>query len=336
MRKKCPKCSGPELKKNGKNHCGNRKLKCKGCGHCFVERKVQRNEKRFRSEEWFRKYVSEGYFIRQIADQSGKPEHFVRADVQGRLDANRIRHIDEVFDGVRCLMADGYALPGGEILLTYRAYGIGKTVWFSFAEKEGKEEIARDLEILRNSFQYRIETFVVDGGPAILTAILTAIRKTHPGAIVQRCLVHVQRQVFNYVSKNPKTEAGKDLVRIVNYPVLSDPGVFPKESEAWKERHFAFLIEKSVSREGRRIFTHASLRKAMCHIENALPDMYCRSGHREDDEQAGRVLRRPDGRVNPRTQGAFAGTVVLFRLDHVGAAVTDWHGVPGYGLTPAS
>ena len=60
----------------------------------------------------------------------------------------------------------------------------------------------------------------------------------------------------------------------MKYPVLSDPEAFPKEFEAWKERHFAFLIEKSVSWEGRRIFTHASLRKAMRHIENALPDMY--------------------------------------------------------------
>jgi len=60
----------------------------------------------------------------------------------------------------------------------------------------------------------------------------------------------------------------------MNYSVLSDPESFPMEFESWKERHFTFLIEKSVSREGRRIFTHTSLRKAMRHIENALPDMY--------------------------------------------------------------
>ena len=86
--------------------------------------------------------------------------------------------------------------------------------------------------------------------------------------------MHVQRQVFNYISRHPKTVTGKDLVRIMRYSVLSHPEEFPKEFETWKERHFGFLIEKSVSREGRWIFTHTSLRKAMRHIENALPDMY--------------------------------------------------------------
>ena len=87
----------------------------------------------------------------------------MRADIQGRLDRNHIHYIDEVFDNVHCLMIDGYTLPGGGMLLVYRAYCIGKTIWFSIGEKEGKEEIARDLKILRDSFQYDIEIFVVDG-----------------------------------------------------------------------------------------------------------------------------------------------------------------------------
>lgn len=111
MRKKCPKCSSSELKKNGKNHCGNPRLKCKGCGHCFVERKAQRREKGFRTPKWFERYVTEGYSSHQIAGQSGKSAKFVRSDVRSRLDANPIRHVDEVFDGVRCSMVDGYALP---------------------------------------------------------------------------------------------------------------------------------------------------------------------------------------------------------------------------------
>lgn len=156
------------------------------------------------------------------------------------------------------------------MLLVYRAYNIGKTVWFSIGEKEGKEEIVRDLKILRDLFQYNIEVFVVDGW----LGILAAIWQVFPKAIIQRCLVHVQRQVFNYVSRNPKTEAGKDLVRIMNYAVLSNPKVFPRLFEEWKEKHFLFLIEKSVSHAGKRIFTHTSLRKALRHIENALPDMY--------------------------------------------------------------
>ena len=60
----------------------------------------------------------------------------------------------------------------------------------------------------------------------------------------------------------------------MNYPVLSNPKAFPRLFEEWKEKYFLFLIEKSVSCLGKRIFKHTSLRKAIRHIENALPDMY--------------------------------------------------------------
>lgn len=75
----------------------------------------------------------------------------------------------------------------------------------------------------------------------------------------------------------------------MNYSALSDPEAFPKEFEAWRERHFDFLIEKSVSREGRRIFTHTALRKAMRHIENALPDMYRFASDTEIEKSTNRL-----------------------------------------------
>ncbi len=71
------------------------------------------------------------------------------------------------------------------------------------APKESKEAIVRDLRILKYSFGYDIAVFVVDGGPSILSAI----REVYPASLIQRCLVHIQRQVFNYISRNPKTEA---------------------------------------------------------------------------------------------------------------------------------
>jgi transposase-like protein len=168
--------------------------------------------------------------------------------------------------GVSYLMIDGYLLPWGKILLVYYAYDIKKVVWFSIAEQEGKLAIVADLKILRYSFWYKITAFINDGWPSILSAI----REVYPEAIIQRCLVHVQRQVFNYISRHPKSEAGKALVQIMRYATLSDPELFITVFEDWKKRHFHFLIEKSVSRKGWLIFTHTSLRKAMRHIENAL------------------------------------------------------------------
>ncbi len=220
------------------------------------------------------KYITEWYSSRQLADQKNKKEYRVRKDIQYCLDSSRITHIDEIFDGVEHIMIDGYWLPGKrnkrKVLLVYYAYQIEKVIWFSIRDGEKKEYICTDLRFLRDAMGYKILSCTSDGW----VWILAAIKEIYPECIIQRCLVHIQRQVRNYISWNPKTPAGKELLQITNYSVLSDPEAFPKLFETWKREHFSFLIEKSISRKGEWIFTHTSLRRAMRHIENALSYMY--------------------------------------------------------------
>ena len=45
-------------------------------------------------------------------------------------------------------------------------------------------------------------------------AILKAIRKAYPDVLVQRCLVHIKRQVKNYISTSPKTLPGQHLIKL--------------------------------------------------------------------------------------------------------------------------
>ena len=258
------------LKKNGKNQVWNNRLKCNACWYCFVERRIQKQEYWFRTRSWFEKYIIEWYSARQIADQSGKKEYIVRADIQTRLDSNQLHHIDEYYEQAQYIMIDGYHLPGGKILLVYYEYILTKVLWFSIADSESRQAIAYDLRFLRDSFWYAFTAFTIDGSPSILSAI----KSVYPNSIVQRCIVHVQRQVLTYTTRHPKSEAWKDLLRILCYPILSDPNIFLLKFDQWKTKHYSFLTERSVSSKGRRIFTHTSLRKAMKHIDNALLHMY--------------------------------------------------------------
>jgi len=271
MPKKCPKCYSSKIKKDGINQSWNQKLKCKKCFCCFVQRRMRKWEPQFRTNSWFEKYITEWYSARQIADQSGKQEYLVRLDIQRRLDINTLLQIDEFYVWAKYVMIDGYHLPWGKILLVYYEYILGKVLWFSITNSECKPAIVRDLLILRDSFWYEFRAFIMDGSPSILSAI----RSVYPEAIIQRCLVHIQRQVFSYITKHPKSEAWKGLLWIMSYLILADPELFPLKYTVWKEKYFSFLSEKSISlATGRWIFTHSSLRKAMKHIENALPYMY--------------------------------------------------------------
>ena len=254
-----------------------------------MERKLQKQEPQFRTSSWFEKYIIEWYSSRQIADQSGKQEYLVRLDIQRRLDVNTLLQIDEYFENVRRIMIDWYHLPGGKILLVYYEYVLEKVIWFSITNSECKPAIVRDLTLLKNSFWYQLMVFVIDWSPSILSAI----KSVYPEATIQRCLVHIQRQVFSYITKHPKSEAWKDLLHIMNYPILANPELFPTKYSVWKTKHLSFLSEKSISSKGRWIFTHSSLRKALKHIENALPHMY--QSYQQNDSYIERSTNKLEG-----------------------------------------
>lgn len=42
-------------------------------------------------------------------------------------------------------------------------------------------------------------------------AIINAVRKAYPKAIVQRCVVHIQRMVRHWLTRKPKSTSAKEL-----------------------------------------------------------------------------------------------------------------------------
>lgn len=234
-------------------------------------------ESGFRKTEWFHEYILEGYSSRQVAKQSGKKEYIVRRDIQTRLDTNQINCIDEIFPNIQYLMIDGYALPKAEwcensdILLVYYEYIQKKVIRFSIRDGEKKEYIVEDLKFLKEDMGYaEIIACISDGS----LQIASALKEVYPEIIHQRCLVHIQRQVKNYISENPRTRAWKQLKYITSYSVLSDSFLFPILFQLWINIYRSFLNEKSITPKGWWRWTHKNLRKSMKHIQNALPYMF--------------------------------------------------------------
>jgi hypothetical protein len=65
--------------------------------------------------------------------------------------------------------------------------------------------------------------------------------------------------------------------------VLFDQTIFTQEWGYWKEQYGDFLNEKTRKETGGWRYTHTRLRKAVRHIENALPYMFASKtyNHRE-------------------------------------------------------
>jgi hypothetical protein len=87
--------------------------------------------------------------------------------------------------------------------------------------------------------------------------------------------------VKNYISGNPRTKAWKQLRHITSYLILSDSFLFPVLFQIWMNTNHSFLCEKSITQKGWWTWTHKNLRKAMTHIQNALPYMFQSMNHND-------------------------------------------------------
>jgi hypothetical protein len=73
----------------------------------------------------------------------------------------------------------------------------------------------------------------------------------------------------------------RQLKHLVSYRILSDSFLFPLLFKIWKCSNFQFLSEKTPNSKWKNTFKHKNIRRAMKHIENALPYMFQRDNYND-------------------------------------------------------
>lgn len=116
---------------------------------------------------------------------------------------------------------------------------------------------------------------VIDGQKGLLQAVLRRFPQTR----IQRCLVHVERFVRMCLSRNPKTEAGRQLWALVrslwNIQSRLEAEPWTQQLTSWEAQYAGFLMERSRSAEtGRWWYTHRKLRAARSHLKKSLPHLF--------------------------------------------------------------
>jgi hypothetical protein len=119
------------------------------------------------------------------------------------------------------------------------------------------------------------DVVVCDGHKGLLAAIKTC----WPDTLVQRCLVHIRRDVVTYLTQHPRTEAGTALLglttRLTHIATIDQAGVWMAQMNDWWTVFGHLTTERSYLgvtpaedvpswvRPGQRWwYTHASLRSA--------------------------------------------------------------------------
>lgn len=179
------------------------------------------------------------------------------------------------------LLIDGTYFTNGLCLILYYDYDIKYVQLYRHTDKEKFKEIKEDLENLKK-LNTAVYSVTCDGHKSILKAV----KKAFPNAIIQRCLVHIKRQVKSYTSERPKLSQSKELLKISNkitsIKTHEQCSLWLLEFHEWYKLNETFINEKSENIEtGRMWFIHRKLHTACSLIINAIPNMFC---YLNDDE----------------------------------------------------
>jgi hypothetical protein len=136
--------------------------------------------------------------------------------------------------------------------------------------------------------------------------MLKAIHEVWPDAVIQRCMIHIVRQAKLWLTQNPQTPAGQELLILVRS--LLDVQT-PTQRDAWIQsyeetllRHEEFLKERSWNDDHTRWwYTHRKLRAVRSLLSNSIPDVFTFI----DRPQVPRTSNHVEGGINSRLKDLY-------------------------------
>ena len=263
-KKHCPNCNSREVKLNGKTVQGKQRYQCLKCKKSYVWKQNKCIEER--RYNWFEQWMLEGFTIKQLARLNKVSQSTIRRVINYWLkkqppkmkDLEEVKHV--ILDGTYINHRTGIyvIMDGRRNRIVYGGYGISETGkhlkgLYDGLRQEGLNPLSATIDGSTQQFKYLTEAW--------------------NNLVVQRCLVHIQRQGLSWLRQKPKRREAvelRDLLLQVLYITTKEQSEsFIKGFNAWESR---FGPELKVSRNRGRVF--GDLLRARTMITNALPYMF--------------------------------------------------------------
>lgn len=266
----CPICKSPKVQKWGTQN-GKKRYRCAECFHnfSFKNKGVQQSNQFI----WFRKWIMERQVYQFLSRDSGMSQSKIQ-----RLFKEYLKKVPQV--PIRSkrhvhLLIDGSYFTNGLCLILYYDYDIQYVQLYRESNKEKLKEIKEDLQNLKH-LGVDVYSVTCDGH----SSILKAVANVYPNAVIQRCLVHIKRQVQNHLSRKPKLELAQELLVISNQitciRTIEQANFWLVRLHNWHEKNKDFVNEKTINQSGARWwYKHKNLHLATTHLINAIPNLFC-------------------------------------------------------------
>ena len=210
----------------------------------------------------------EGYSVRQLSEQSGHGTDRLRRIVRGWL-AKAPPAPQERLDRSHHLIFDGTFVHRPTSLVALMDASSGRLIYAQYPVSENSEKQLRSFFAPLLVRGLNPMSCTVDGNPHAIRVL----RALSPGIIIQRCLVHIQRQGLMWCRRNPRTPMARRLrdifVKVTHIRTGPERDQFVAEVIEW-ETSYGRQIQRRPERG--RVFS--DIKRARSMLLRALPDMF--------------------------------------------------------------
>jgi hypothetical protein len=235
------------------------------CGKSFVW--SNKANKRRQESTWFHKWIKEGYSVRQLSSISGYHPDKLR-DI---IHANLVLSAPVCTDFAEChhLLCDGTFIEGRKHgLFVVMGAGSNKVVAGKYDVKEKQSDLIQYFGDLKTQGMNPL-SFTTDGSPAILKAL----RTVWPSVVIQRCMVHIQRQGLMWCRAKPKRIEAVKLrllfLQVTDIRSKKTAEEFLQAFMAWDNQYGQRLFLGNTTG-----WVVSDLIRARSMLLNALPNMF--------------------------------------------------------------
>ena len=263
-KKHCPNCQSKEVKLNGKTKQGKQRYQCLSCKKTYTWKQNRRKEER--RYNWFTQWILEGLTVKQISGINKVSNSTVSRVINYWLkkqppkvkDLGKIKYI--ILDGTYINHRTGLyvVMDSTERKIIYGEYGINETgkhlkLFYNKLQEEGLNPISATIDGSIQQLKY--------------------LRKAWDNLVIQRCLVHIQRQGLSWLRQKPKRiesiELRDLLLKVLYIKTKEQADNFIKGFKLWEDR-FGLSLISSTNRG--KVFSDLLRTRSM--IINALPNMF--------------------------------------------------------------
>lgn len=263
-KKRCPDCSSNEVKLNGKTRQGKQRYQCLRCKKTYVwKQSLSKEDRRYK---WFKQWMEEGYTIKQLAALNKVSRSTVSRTINYWLKKEPVENKD--YREVKNIILDGTYINHRTGIYTIMNAEDHKIIFGDYGISENGNQLKMVYEQLQLK-GLRPVSATIDGA----LQQLKYLRVVWSSLVIQRCLVHIQRQGLQWLRRKPKRIEAMELrdllLQIIYIKTKDQAESFIKCFMQWEQR-YGGQLDRSTNRG--KVFSDLLRTRSM--ILNALSDMF--------------------------------------------------------------